>query len=226
MGWLQEWLEIAKLVIAHPKMFFADMGAVDEFEHPVKFAVTSHGFIVLVQGVTGVVGSVITGELTGSSTGMAAVLLPIGLAINFVVGIGMVFLIAAIIHGVVYLFGGRGYVRTFAVLAYATAIGLVGSLVSNLYLLGFKVLQASGTGETGAMSLGTVVIALVLGAYMIYVQIIGVREFHGLSTGRAAVAVFTPVILGLIILLIVAALFFMAMSMGPGPVATTPPATP
>ena len=96
----------------------------------------------------------------------------------------------AIIHAFVYLVGGRkGYTQTVKALGYGSTPGL---LLGWIPFIGF-----------------------VFSIWSLILQILGVRELHEISTGRAVLAVILP---GIIIGLIIAAVVYVYVgSMSPTP---------
>jgi hypothetical protein len=219
MGWLQDWATVMKLVVRHPKEFFADMDPVDDFDHPVRFAATSYLFIALLGGITRPIVSSLT-ETTFSFNVMAMVF---GMVGTFVRGAVMVFVGAGLIHLFVLLFGSKGYSRTFAVVAYSTAIGVVGAVISvALAALLLPFITTTPGMVAGIILLVGLLLGLGLVGYTLYVQIIGIKEFHDLSRGRAAAAVLLPIVLLIILALLLAAGFFVLLT-GSGPTAVPSP---
>lgn len=106
----------------------------------------------------------------------------------------MLFIVAAWVHLWVWLLGGRkGYVQT---------------------------LKAIACADTPYLLLGWIPLVGIIGAIWSFIlSIIGVRELHEVSTGRAAAAVIlAAVVILVIIILIAAALFITAVSIIPGTV--------
>lgn len=178
MGLIERWFDDAKSVIVEPSSFFAEADR-DGFGYPLKFAVIS----LVIAGVLSSISSLLWGSVFGSAS--FAIANALGSLIGTVIGgvIGL-FIGAALIHIFVILFGGEGYGRTFAVLAYATALSPLGALLGFIPIL-------------GALA------GIVVGLYGLYVEVKGVEIFHGLTTGRAALAVILPIviIIGLVFLL-------------------------
>jgi hypothetical protein len=138
---------------------------------------------------------------------IAALLPALGLTAPVVAGLGIIlfaiilifvhllvlFIGAAWVHIWVWLLGGRkGYMMTLKALAY---------------------------GDTPYLLIGWIPVIGIIGAIWSFIlSIIGVRELHEISTGRAAAAVILAAIVVLIIIILVAAaLFITAVSMIPGP---------
>jgi hypothetical protein len=84
-------------------------------------------------------------------------------------------------HAIVYAFGGRGVPRTLEAFAYPTVVTMTTAYIPLVNLLG--------------------------GLYGLYLQTKGTAQFHGLSTGKALVAVLLSGVLSFV--LTVAILFFL-----------------
>jgi hypothetical protein len=108
----------------------------------------------------------------------------------------VLFIGAAWLHLWVYLLGGRkGYLSTLKAVAY---------------------------GDTPSLLIGWIPFIGIIGAIWAFIlSIIGVRELHEMTTGRAAIAVILAVVILVIIIGLIAALFFIAavsvFPMGSGP---------
>ncbi len=108
----------------------------------------------------------------------------------------MIFISAAWFHIFVYLLGGRkGYLQTLKSLSY---------------------------GSTPSMLIGWIpFIGIIGGIWSFILSILGVRELHEMTTGKAAIAVILAVVVLAIIIILIAAFFFIAFSeMVPMPVST------
>lgn len=217
MSWMQDWLTVTNLVIRDPKAFFADMGPVDEFEHPLKYGATTQVFIAFFSAVA----AGVTAVSGGQAGGMVMTRIGLNFVGNIIQGIVGLFISSGVLHIFVALLGGSGYKRTFAVVAYTTAIGL---LVSAVASVGTVVLSIPGAGGV-TIALGLVVVLIVLGliVYVLYAQIIGIKQFHDISGRRAAIAVLLPVIIALILVILMVGAFIAMMGAAPAQPPTTPP---
>jgi hypothetical protein len=103
-----------------------------------------------------------------------------------------VFVGGAWLHLWVYVFGGKkGYLQTVKSLMY---------------------------GSTPVMLLGWIPVVSIIGAiWAFFLQILGIRELHGISTGQAVIAVLIAIIIPVIILILLAA-FFLISSVSSSPV--------
>jgi len=104
-----------------------------------------------------------------------------------IVSLVLLFIGAAWLHLWVYLFGGRkGYRETLKALAF---------------------------GETPALLLGWIpLVGILAGIWSLVLSVLGVRELHGITTGRALGAVIIAVIIPLLLLVLLASFFFIASS--------------
>jgi len=99
----------------------------------------------------------------------------------------IVFIVAAWLHLFVYLLGGRkGYLQT---------------------------LKSVTFGSTPAMLFGWIpFIGMLAGIWSFALEILGIRELHEITTGKAALAVILAILVILIIVIAIAAMFFIAFS--------------
>ncbi|MFA6035734.1 MAG: Yip1 family protein [Candidatus Micrarchaeia archaeon] len=116
-----------------------------------------------------------------------------GLVVGAIMGAIFVPIAALIFSGIVYivakLLGGKGtFTQQFYLVTLATATG---SLL---------------IGVLGVIPCLGALISIVGGLYLLYVEIVVMRDLHQISTVKAAVAVLTPIV----ILLILAFVLFMA----------------
>ncbi|AOV94688.1 hypothetical protein AQV86_02065 [Nanohaloarchaea archaeon SG9] len=179
MGFASDWLDSTRQILSSAGEFFQNENRRDGFGYPLKFAAFSFLLVGILNSLrTGVLGS---GGLTSTA---------ISLVSGIVGGLIGLFLGAAIIHLFVMLLGGEnGYRETLAALAYASCISAVASLFLFVPVVGG-------------------IVNLVLGIFLIYVEIKGVEYFQGMSTGRAAAAVLLP---ATVLLLLIIALAFTGM---------------
>ena len=119
---------------------------------------------------------------TGALSGSDIVIIAVMMIIAALV---LLFIGAAWLHLWVFLFGGRRGIReTFKALAF---------------------------GETPALMLGWIpVVGILAGIWALILSVLGIRELHGISTGRALGAVIVAVIIPLLILVLLAAFLFIA----------------
>lgn len=168
------------------KTFDATKG--EKLEEAIKYyaviaAVYSALFAVLLAFVGTLFGSMMGGRSLGMLMGAGA---GAGGAIIFFV-LFMIFIIigafigGAVLHIFVYLVGGRkGIVQTIKAVMYGSTPGL---LLGWIPIIGF-----------------------IAGIWSLVLEILGIRQLHELTTGKAVLAVLIPVIIAVILAMIVAAL--------------------
>ncbi len=109
----------------------------------------------------------------------------------------------------------------------AVVVGIIGVFISGLwlhiwvYLVGGRngmeqTIKAVMYGETPSLILGWIpIINLIAGIWALIVGIIGIRQLHGLSTGKAVLAVVLAIVIPFIIYAAIA-FTFMPLMRGPG----------
>ena len=155
--------------------------------------------VILTSIVTLIIASAVIAVIEQAFSGL-------GIALPLAAGVGIiiwaiiiivltlvfVFIVGAWFHLWVYLLGGKkGYIETMKAVMY---------------------------GCTPYMIIGWVPIIgpFIGGLWSIVVEILGIRELHGISTGRAVAAYLVAVIILFIILVLIASYFFISMvSMSP-----------
>jgi len=175
-------VQTVREVIFNPVGFFRGVRREGDFLNPLLFAIICAVISGLLGGILGFLISLATGNGFGSSIGGlfgTLIITPIATAIGLFIG-------AAIYHLLVLLIirpSHQGYEATFRVVAYASAIQLLAWLAA-IPILGILVLLA-------------VVV------YNVVLSVVGIREMHSTTTGRAAAVVLIPaVIFGLLALII------------------------
>jgi len=158
-----------------------DLGSVVKY-----FIVLALVFSILCTIIFAAIGSMITSFMPtnmlpfGAAGGVVgAVVLFITLIVGLILGL---FIGGAILHIFVYIVGGRkGYAQT---------------------------VKAMGYGMTPTLLLGWIpVIGIIAGIWALIVEILGIRELHEISTGKAVLAVLLPAIISGIIVAIAATLY-------------------
>ncbi len=175
-------VQTAREIIFNPVGFFSRTRRQGDFVNPLLFAVICAVISGLLAGIIGLLISLATGNGIGSAFGGlfgALIITPIVTAIGL-------FVWAAIYHLLVVLIikpSHAGYEATFRVVAYASVLQLV-SWLAAIPILGILVL-----------------IAIVI--YGVVLSVLGIREIHSTTTGRAAAVVLIPaIIFGLLALII------------------------
>jgi hypothetical protein len=179
-------IQTAREVLLNPVGFFRSIPRQGDFLNPLLFAVICALVSAVLAGVLGFIINLATGNGIGSAFGGligTLIITPIVTAIGLFIG-------AAIYHLLVILIirpSHAGFEATFRVVAYAAVIQLV-SWLAAIPILGILVL-----------------IAIII--YNVVLSVIGMREMHSTTTGRAAAVVLIPaVVFGLLALIIGVAL--------------------
>ena len=192
---VESFVDTVRRVVLQPVGFFAGLPRSGSLLNPLVFALICTEISVILGGILGLVG-VREGFVAGYGFQV-----PenqdfgefIGSVIFAPIGSAIsVFVIAGIAHLLVMLIVGAtnsGFGATFRVASYAS----VTSLVSWIPIIGG-----------------------ILGLYGIYLAVVGIREMHQTTTGKAVIVVLFPVILILVLallgLLVAGAVFFSRMS--------------
>jgi hypothetical protein len=175
-------VQTAREIVLNPVGFFRGIRRQGDFLNPLVFAIICAVISGLLAGIIGLLISLATGNGFGSAFGGlfgTLIITPIGTAIGL-------FIWAAIYHLLVLLIirpSHAGYEGTFRVVAYASVLQLA-SWLAAIPILGILV-----------------IIAITI--YGVVLSVIGIREVHATTTGRAAAVVLIPVVIfGLLALLI------------------------
>ena len=173
-------------VLLNPVGFFRGVPRQGNFLSPLLFAAICALISAVIGGILGFVLRLALGNGVAGSFGRL-ISTVIGAPISTIIGL---FIGAAIYHLLVLLLvrpRHEGYEATFKALAYASAVNVFSWLVF-IPILGILV-----------------VIAIVV--YNVVLTVIGIREMHATTTGRAVAVVLIPVIVvGLLALLLVGAI--------------------
>jgi hypothetical protein len=174
-------------LVLDPIGFFRGIPRRGDFVNPLIFALICAVIYALLGGILGVIISPFSAG--PGDTGEALVVAIVGLVTSLVLtpilsAIGL-FVGAGITHLLVMLLvrpDNAGYEATFRVGAYASVILLVAWL-AVIPILG-------------------ILVAIVMSVYSIFLAIVGIREVHSTTTGRAALVVLIPVVAILLLLFI------------------------
>ena len=181
----------ARAIVFTPASFFGGMARRGDYLNPLAFSLICFEIFALIGGIVGFVENLfdpnvgILGAL--GSFFLLVLLTPIAGAI-------LVFISAAIYHLAVYLLvrSSSGFEATFRVLAYASIASVpiaAVALVTWIPLVG-PILNS--------------IVSLAATVYALFLTIVGVREAHGTTTGKAVLVTVIPtVVLVLIFLLLV-----------------------
>jgi hypothetical protein len=181
----------ARKVLLNPVGFFRSIARRGDFVGPLVFAVICALISGLLSGLLGFLLALIGGDIGTALVGLLSgiFLTPIVTVIGLFIGAGVYHLLVVLLIKP----SNAGFEATFRVAAYVSVVQLV-TWLAAIPILGLLV-------------------ALVAGVYSIYLSVVGIREVHASTTGRAAAVVLIPtavlVLLGLLIVAVVgAALLF------------------
>ncbi len=185
---VQSFVDTVRDLVTQPANFFSNMGRRGDFVNPLVFALICAVFAAVIGGFLGVLGALvgIGNNGIGAAIGglVASIFLtPIFAAIGLFIGAGILHLLVMLIIKP----ATTGYEATFRIASYSYVAQLVGWIPF----------------------LGPILAAIA----SIFLLVIGVREVHSTTTGKAALVVLIPaaVVLLIVLLLVVlvgAALFF------------------
>lgn len=193
---VQSFIRTVQGVLLNPVGFFRELPRQGGFVPPLVFALICSVIAGVLAGiVNALVGLTFSNQGIGTVLGalvFTIILTPIFTAIGLFVG-------AAIFHLLVFLLvkpSNAGFEATFRVGAYISATQLF-SWLSGVPILG-------------------ILISLAVGVYSIVLAVLGIREMHSTTTGRAVAVVLIPVvvvgIIGLLIAVVIGILIAAAFS--------------
>ena len=184
LGFLQAFLTTLREVLFSPTTFFRRMPTSKGITNPLIFGL----ILGVLGGVFGLAWQRFFAMRLGQFPEITTIhLVGITIALPLIVLITL-YLGSAIIHLCLTVVGGnrRGFEATFRVIAYSWS--------------------------TQIFSLIPFVGGLIIPIYTLVIEIIGLRESHGIGTGRAILAIFLPLIVILALLLVVAITLFYKLS--------------
>jgi hypothetical protein len=179
-------IQTVREVILNPVNFFRGIPRQGDFLNPVLFAAICALISAVIGGILGFVLRLALGHgFAGSFSRLIGTV--IGAPIATVIGL---FIGAAIYQLLILLIvrpRHEGYEATFRAVAYASAIQVF-SWLAFIPILG-------------------ILVVIAIGVYNVVLTVIGIREMHATTTGRAVAVVLIPVIVvGLLALLLVGAI--------------------
>ena len=185
---VQSFVDTVRDLVTRPASFFSNIERRGDFVNPLVFALICAVVAAVIGGFLGVLGALVgigNNGIGGAIGGLIAsiFLTPIFVAIGLFIGAGILHLLIALIIKP----ATTGYEATFRVVSYSN----VAQLVAWVPFFG----------------------PLVAAVITVVLSIIGVREVHGTTTGKAALVVLIPAAVALLIVLLLlvlvgAALFF------------------
>lgn len=188
---LGSFISTARNVVLNPVGFFRGIARRGDFVGPLVFAVICALISGLLSGLLGFLFALIGGDVGTAFVGLLS-----GIFLTPIITVIGLFIGAGIYHLLVMLLvkpSNAGFEATFRVAAYVSVMQLV-TWLAAIPILGL-------------------IVALAAAVYSIYLSVVGIREVHATTTGRAAAVVLIPtavlMLLGLLIVAVVgAALFF------------------
>ncbi len=183
LGFFKAFFETIGDVLFRPSRFFSRMPVERGLIQPLIFAL----IMGVLGGIVGLFYQLLTmhffaGIFETEEFGSLGVPMIIGSAVGLpIAAIVGVFVVSGIVHVCLFIVGGnrKGFEATFRVVAYATSTQ------------GFVIIPYLG--------------GLIGWIWALIIGIVGIRESHRISTGRAAFAVFLPLLAILVLLAILAA---------------------
>jgi hypothetical protein len=187
-------IQTVREVLFNPVNFFRSIRREGDFVNPLIFAIICSLITGVIGGILRLIFALVAGKGFGAALGSLIAnifFIPIGTAIGLFIG-------AAIYHLLVLLIvrpSHAGYEATFRAVAYASAVQAVAWL-AFIPILG-------------------ILVAIVIGIYNVVLSVIGIREVHTTTTGRAVAVVLIPVvIIGILLIFVgltIAAIIFAAL---------------
>ena len=184
---IPSFVQTVREVLFNPVNFFRGIRREGDFLNPLLFAIICALITGVIGGILSLIFSLVRGEGFGGALGgliASIILIPIGTAI-------FLFIWAGIYHLLVLLVvrpSHAGYEATFRALAYASAVQAVAWL-AYIPILG-------------------ILVGIAIAIYNVVLTVIGIREMHTTTTGRAVAVVLIPVIVLLILIAIVGVTIF------------------
>ena len=178
---VQSFISTVQRIVLDPLNFFRGIPPRGDFINPLIFAIICY----VVSAILGGILAVVLGAQGFGGFLTNIILAPIGAVIGLIIGAGIFHLLVMLIVGQ----PNAGFEGTFRVGAYLGVVQLVAWL-SAIPFLG-------------------VIVGLAVFLYSLFLGVMGIREMHSTTTGKAALVVFIPVVVfgGLALLIVGAALF-------------------
>lgn len=182
-------------VLFNPVGFFRAVPRRGNFVNPLIFAAICALISGLLSGIIGFLFALIGGDVVSAILGLigAIILTPIVTVIGLFIGAGIYHLLVLLLVRP----SNAGFEATFRVVAYSSALALVSWLTAIPFL--------------------GILIALVVLVYAIFLYVVGIREVHATTTGRAALVVLIPTAVILLLALLVAVAIGAALFLGGQP---------
>lgn len=183
---IQSYVESVRDLVTRPADFFNGIARRGDFINPLIFALIGVLVAAVVSGVLGVLGSIVGIGDQGIGGAFASLIGAVFLVpVFYTIAL---FVYAGILHLLVYLIvkpATTGYEATFRVLSYSS----VGQLVAWIPILG----------------------SLVAFVATVVLSVIGIREVHSTTTGKAALVVLIPAAVVFLLVLVLVVLIGVAL---------------
>lgn len=188
---VNSFVRTARAIVLNPVGFFRGLPRRGGFVNPLAFAVICSVIAAVLGGILGIILAAVglSAQTVGSATvGLftSIIVLPIMAAIGSFIGAGIYHLLVLLL-----VKPNSGFEATYRVAAYSFVVQLA-SWLSPIPLLG-------------------ILISLLVGGYAIVLNVLGVREMHATTTGKAALVVLIPVALLFLLALILGTAFVLLL---------------
>jgi hypothetical protein len=192
---IPSFVQTVREVLFNPVNFFRGIRREGDFLNPLIFAIICALITGVIGGILRLIFVLVRGGGFGGALGSLIaniIFIPIGTAIGLFIGAGIYHLLVLLIIRPSH----AGYEATFRVVAYAAVLQLL-SWLAFIPILG-------------------IVVAIAIAIYNVVLTVIGIREMHATTTGRAVAVVLIPVIvIGILVAIVgvaIAAIILAALS--------------
>jgi hypothetical protein len=192
---IPSFVQTVREVLFNPVNFFRSIRREGDFLNPLIFAIICALITGVIGGILRLIFTLVRGGGFGGALGSLIaniIFIPIGTAIGLFIGAGIYHLLVLLIIRPSH----AGYEATFRVVAYAAVLQLL-SWLAFIPILG-------------------IVVAIAIAIYNVVLTVIGIREMHATTTGRAVAVVLIPVVvIGILVAIVgvaIAAIILAALS--------------
>jgi hypothetical protein len=192
---IPSFVQTVRDVLFDPVNFFRSIRREGDFLNPLIFAIICALITGVIGGILRLIFTLVRGGGFGGALGSLIaniIFIPIGTAIGLFIGAGIYHLLVLLIIRPSH----AGYEATFRAVAYAAVLQLL-SWLAFIPILG-------------------IVVAIAIAIYNVVLTVIGIREMHATTTGRAVAVVLIPVVvIGILVAIVgvaIAAIILAALS--------------
>jgi hypothetical protein len=192
---IPSFVQTVREILFNPVNFFRSIRREGDFLNPLIFAIICALITGVIGGILRLIFTLVRGGGFGGALGSLIaniIFIPIGTAIGLFIGAGIYHLLVLLIIRPSH----AGYEATFRVVAYAAVLQLL-SWLAFIPILG-------------------IVVAIAIAIYNVVLTVIGIREMHATTTGRAVAVVLIPVVvIGILVAIVgvaIAAIILAALS--------------